>query len=152
MAKKSTYGTISKWFKWSSLIILLVPIAELILVAINLAQKNSTNPDWYDTGILVLTIISLASAVIWVILNIIMFFAAGTVRNDGPSPLGIRLGLLIAMVLVLAPIILGLIAYFLDKNSGTELGNWAYWVGTLVPIAGYTIGAIMGSKLQHNLN
>ena len=145
--KKGTYCSLSKWFKWSSSIIILVPVIELILVAVNLAQNNQTNPDWYNTGIFALSIISLVTAVIWVVLNIIMFFAAGTVRGDGPSPLKIRIGLLIALVLVLAPIILGLIAYYV-----VDMGQWAYWVAIFAPIAGYIIGAIMGSSLQHNLD
>lgn len=142
MAKKSTYGTISKWFKWSSLIILIVPIAELILIAIAIAQPN-TKPDWFATGMFALWIINIVSAVIWVVLNIIMFCAAGTVRNEGPSPLGIRIGLLITIVLVVGPIIL---AFFADK-----IGDWVYWVWVFAPTAGYIIAAVMGSKLQHNL-
>lgn len=146
MAKtKSTYGTISKWFKWSSVIILLVPVVELILIAINVAQKNSVNPDWFNKGMLGLWIINLICALAWLVLNIIMFFAAGTVRNDGPSPALIRLGLFFALVLVLVPIILLIVNYY------KTLGDWAYWVGSLVPVAGYILGAVMGSKLQHNL-
>ncbi len=151
--KKGTYCSLSKWFKWSSSIIILVPVVIVIMAAINLSQgfdfENNMAP-WYNQGIGIILIIFLVVSAIWVVLNIIMFFAAGTVRGDGPSPAKIRIGLLIALILVLAPIILGLIAHYNPWISGMNV--WAPWVAVFGPMVGYIIGAIMGSSLQHNLD
>lgn len=146
--KKSTYGTIAKWFKWASMIIILVPIVELVLIGICLSQGNDINngPEWFNKGIGITLIIAVVCSIIWVILNIIMFFAAGTVKKDGASPLKIRIALLISLILVFAPIILGVINAYVGLNWA-----WAYWVAIFAPTVGWIMGEIIGAKLQHNL-
>ncbi len=147
-----TYYTLAKWFKWSSLIVILVPLVTLIMGVVNAVQTNDIEKTlaWYDTGIKVLSYISLVAAIIWSVLNIIMFFAAGTVRTDARAGL-IRLWLLIGLVLAISPIIITIIYDNVPDFKAWEGAKWLVAFIPLITIIGYTTGAVTGRKIQDAL-
>lgn len=146
--RKGTYYTLAKWYRWACIIIILVPLAVLIMAGINLAMGGSQ--EWYLTGVNVLSIISLVAAIIFVVLTIIMFFAAGTVRGQA-SPLGIRIGLLIALCLVFATGIFILVVSYIPSLQDEEWVNWVVLFLPVITMAGYITGAILGSKIKNAL-
>ena len=132
MSKYSTYATMARWLKWSSLFILLIPIAYLILFCVN---KWGTAIQSYESIVGGLEIALLVLSAIWIVLNIILFFTAGTVKNKA-SPMGIRIGLLFSFVLVMSPLIVGIVEHF------THSITWE-WLDLLLPlivVIGYMAG------------
>lgn len=143
MGKYSTYGTMAKWLKWSSLFILLIPIAIFIMALVNYFKPFGA----YLPTVEVLDIILLVLSAIWIVLNIILFFAAGTVRNK-TSPAMIRIGLFFSFVLVLAPIIIGLLIYF-DVITGNEKAVKIVEICLpLIVTIGYLIGFSCAKRAQ----
>lgn len=144
--KEKTYFSLAKWFKWSSIILLLIPLTLVILAIVQYCKPND--------GIIkaggIITIVGLVVAVIWIILNVIMFLAAGNLRGI-KSPMGIRVALIIALLLVLSTAILSTLVYYdvLDiNNKAVQI------VGIILPfvtIAGYIVGAVLGSKIKKAL-
>lgn len=143
----STYSKMSKWLKWSSLFILLIPVAQMIMGIVNHFKPFEKFDDVYG----ILNIIVLVLSVIWIILNVILFLTAGTVKNK-MSPTGTRVGLIISFALVLAPIIVGLLMVY--PTSGpiiydAELTKWLWIFMPLIVTFGYIIGFCCAAKAQH---
>lgn len=151
--KKGTYYTLAKWYRWACLIIVLVPLTIIIMAIVNTVMNGIENPamePWFKTGIYYLAIISLVAAVAFIILTIIMFFAAGTVRGQA-SPLGIRIGLLIALCLVLVVGILTTVCAFVPDLESKKWVQITYMVSPFISMAGYITGAVLGSKIKRAL-
>lgn len=151
--KRGTYYTLAKWYRWACLIIILAPIAIIVMAAVHVGKNGigvaSWEP-WFETGISVLGIISAVAAIVFVVLTIIMFFAAGTVRGQA-SPLGIRIGLLIAICLVL---IVGILTAVCGWVEGLQDKKWVqivFMVSPVLSMAGYITGAVLGSKIKRAL-
>lgn len=153
MANK-TYHSFAKWFRRCSLIILLAPIAYIICCVLLIVFKGSDSVSNYDNtqkAIEVILWINFVAGVLWLILAVIMFFTAGTVRGTGASPLGIRIGILIALAMVLAELILSVLFKY---HSDWEHKEWVWWVGVFMPlinVVGYIIGAHLGKKVMNQL-
>lgn len=119
MGNRSTYSTMSRWFKWASLFILLIPLAIFIMAIVNYFKPF----DLFNNVTGILDIILLVLSVVWLVLSIILFFAAGTVKEKA-SPLAIRIGLIISFALVFAPaIVYVLVAYKVipEQTKGLEI-------------------------------
>ena len=153
MAQNRTYYGFAKWFRRCSLIILLAPIAVIVCYAILLIAKDgSTTYTNTDNALNIILWINFAAGILWFILAIIMFFTAGTVRGQGASPLGIRVGIFIALVLVLAELVLSILFV---KIPSLEEKTWVKWVALFMPlinIMGYAVGAKLGKKVMHALS
>lgn len=151
--RKGTYYTLAKWYRWACLIIILAPIAIIVMAAVHIGMNGigatSWEP-WFETGINVLAIISAVAAIIFVVLTIIMFFAAGTVRGQA-SPLAIRIGLLIAMCLVLVVGILTAVCGWVPGLQDKEWVQIVFMVSPFISMAGYITGAVLGSKIKRAL-
>lgn len=152
MAQNRTYYSFAKWFRRCSLIIILAPIAYIICCALLLSFEEGTlNYDNTQKAIEIILWINFISGILWLILAVIMFFTAGTVRGTGASPIGIRVGILIALTLVLAELILTIL--FKYHSDWTEK-TWVHWVGVFMPlinVVGYIVGAHLGKKVMHQL-
>lgn len=150
-----TYNKMAKWFKWSSLFILLIPIAQAVLVIVSsilVAQKEIT--DYSDVvnnlmyAYVILAIIVLVLSVIWIILNIILFLTANTVKSKA-SPTGIRAGLFIAFVLVLAPLIIEIVFSFVEIPEWANNDTARLVILAVMPVVvalGYVIGYASAKK------
>lgn len=144
----STYSKMSKWLKWSSLFILLIPLAIFGMAIANYFGKLSGEKFNKIDGILWIVLIVLS--VIWTILNIILFFTAGTVKNK-TSPTSIRVGLLISFVLVFAPEIVSVLMAFPTKDPIIHEGRVANLLWLLMPLIvaiGYLVGHGCAKKAQ----
>ncbi|MBQ0045761.1 MAG: hypothetical protein KBS35_02630 [Mycoplasma sp.] len=146
----STYAKMAKWLKWSSLFILLIPVAQFIMGIVNYVKPITAFDYAKVNGIL--NIIILALSVIWIILNVILFLTAGTVKNK-TSPAMIRIGLIISFALVLAPIIVGLLMSYPKANPIIPEGDIANWLWIFMPLIvtiGYIAGFSCASRAQHH--
>lgn len=140
-----TYSKMSKWLKWSSLFILLIPIALFIMAIVAYFDKMSI--DTYNKTARILYIILLALSFAWTILNITLFFTAGTVKNK-TSPTAIRVGLLISFVLVFAPEIISILMYY-EVITGAEKTMWLLWLFMpLIVTIGYIVGHSCARRAQ----
>lgn len=153
-----TYNKMAKWFKWSSLFILLIPIANAILeiTALVMYQQPDGPTVWADTiaklekAYVILVYILLALSVVWIILNIILFLTAGTVKEKA-SPTGIRIGLFFSFVLVLAPEILALIFYYIPETRPDEFAKQILLIVMPAIVAiGYVVGFCCAKKAVKN--
>lgn len=142
----STYSTMSKWLKWSSLLILLIPITIFGLGIANYLEKLSEST-FYDVC-RVLDIVLLVLSAIWIILNVLLFFAAGTVKHK-TSPLSIRIGLLISFALVLSPIIISLLIYYEVITGEEKAVNLVIILLPLLIAFGYLVAFFCAQKTQY---
>ena len=140
----SAYSTMSKWLKWSSLFILLIPVA-LFVMSMVVYFKGPW--DSYEQVARILYIVLLVLSVVWTILNIILFFAAGSVKNK-TSPLAIRIGLLISFVLVFAPEIISLLIYYNVITGNEKVIEWLWLFMPLIIVVGYMAGYSCAKKAQ----
>ncbi|XQP55415.1 MAG: hypothetical protein ACOQNV_01480 [Mycoplasmoidaceae bacterium] len=139
----STYSKMAKWLKWASLFILLIPLTLFILSIVTYFDKMEV--DVYNKTARIMYIALLVLSVIWTILNIILFFTAGTVKNK-TSPTMIRVGLLISFVLVFAPEIISLLLYYgviTGKEKAIEL------ISLFMPLV-IAIGYLVGHSCAKN--
>lgn len=154
MPKNKTFHSFAKWFRRLSLILIAAPLALIITYAIFIATGGTTKETIHnnaDKAIQVIIIINAVASILWFFLAIVMFFAAGTLRSVGVSPLAIRVGLIITFALVFAEIILSLLFHFKPEIQGQ---SWVPWVQTFMPlinISGYIVGAVVGTKLKNGL-
>ncbi|XQP55681.1 MAG: hypothetical protein ACOQNY_02635 [Mycoplasmoidaceae bacterium] len=142
-----TYFSLAKWFKWASLIVLLAPLTLFILYLVWFSGKEFDVTSGYKTVVW----IAIGASIVWLILQVIMFCAAGTVRGKA-SPFTIRFWLFIALILVAAPEIMLVLPMFpelFDKIKG-----FAKWVEMLMPIIvmlGYAVGASIAGSVKRQL-
>lgn len=144
----STYSKMSKWLKWSSLFILLIPLALFGMAIAQYFGKMTGATYNKVSGILYIVLIVLS--VIWTILNIILFFTAGTVKTK-TSPTSIRIGLLISFVLVFAPEIVSILMAFPADKPIIHQGDVANLLWILMPLIvaiGYLVGHGCAKKAQ----
>ncbi len=147
-AKDKTYYSISKWFTWASFIIICIPIVILVLHAIATYWRPEL-ADSFKPAVQWLLIISAAVSAIWIILNIIMFIAAGNLRGI-KSPLAVRLFLLIALALVLFSVIINILSQTGVLVEG-QLLDTLILVSPIATMVGYLVGGILGSRIKHAL-
>lgn len=149
----STYSKMAKWLKWASLCILLIPLAIFIMAVINFVT-DPVKIAWptYNKVVGILYIVLIVLSVIWTILNIILFFTAGTVK-DKTSSTRIRIGLLISFALVFAPEIVSILMAFPIDNPIIKEGKVANLLWILMPlivVVGYMVGHGCAKKAQRN--
>lgn len=143
-----TYFSLAKWFKRASLIVLLAPLALLIMVIV----RNFTTFD-SEAGYAAVLWIAIGASVVWLVLQIIMFCTAGTVKGQ-ISPLATRFWLFIALVLVCAPEIMLILPQIPSIWERIGSGDWVKWVGILMPIIvmlGYAVGASIAGSVKRQL-
>lgn len=150
--QRSTYGKMAKGLKWSSLFIVLIPIAILIMSIMAIVGKMPLDSCRYVSSILDFALLALS--VIWFILIIIMFFAAGSLKGIA-SPLKTRIGLLVSLALVFAPLIVSLLSYYPVNNPIINPYNmWGLLVGLwismpLIIVIGYLVSFFCARSAQH---
>ncbi len=148
--RDNTYYSFTKAFRFSSIIVLIAPVLLIILMIVSFAMGEP--PKWVNTAGNVITIIAAVFALLWIILNIILFVMAGNMRGI-KSPLGIRILLLVALILVLS----GAIVYSLfmfNVIPPIQSDVWNIVIAIALPIlqmVGYIIGAVLGKKIQKAL-
>lgn len=147
--KDNTYYSFTKAFRFSSIVVLIAPVLLIILMIVVACLREP--PVWINITGNVVTIIAAVFALLWIILNIILFVMAGNMRGI-KSPLGIRIALLIALVLVLSgAIVYSLIAFKVIPDIPNQ---WALVLAIsliIFEMAGYIIGAVLGKKIQKAL-
>lgn len=153
--KDNTYYSLAKGFHFSSIISILAPLVYIILTIICDCTKSpeaETLPDWYVKGIVVVGSIALAFAAIWIVLAFVMFFTAGNLRGI-KSPLGIRVGLLITIILVSACEIVSLLKYAgVIPDFEKEIFNQLIHYGSqALVLIGYIVGAGISSSIKKAL-
>lgn len=153
MAEHKIYHGFAKWFRRCSLIILAAPLAYIIcwaLLKFNF-DAGTTNYDNTKKAMEIIVWVNVVAGVLWLVLAIIMFFGAGSTRGTTTSPLGIRIGILIALAFVLAELVLSIVFQY---HKEWEDETWVKWVNLLMPlinITGYALGAKLGGKVMNAL-
>lgn len=145
---KGTFYRLTQWFRWASLIILLVPLA---CFGCSIAIKVQGSNHVAEQTSYILNWVSFGASIVWFILNIIMFFAAGTIKGQA-SPLKLRIGLLLSFILVVGPTV-AIISIILCNPSWTGV-QWIIWLLIFMPLIsaiGYIIGFISAGSAKRKL-
>lgn len=157
--KNGTFFTLTKWFKWFGVILILVPVTWIIVNGLYLCPQlggpTIIDQAAYDKVGFILEIITIVAAALWVILDVILIFAAGTVRAH-MSPLNVRVWLFIALVLVFAWAIFDILVWFdVFSHVGIDYTTPVMRiVRTFLPLAsilGLAISTAMATKIKRKL-
>lgn len=148
--RDNTYYSFTKAFRFSSIAVLIIPVLYLIF-SIVWAIVGKEEAGWAGEAMQILGYVQAAFALLWIILNIILFIMAGNMRGI-KSPLGIRLLLMLALVLALAgAIILALISFGVIRTLPDPWPIILFIGLPILQMVGYIIGAVLGKKIQKAL-
>lgn len=145
--KDNTYYSLTKFFKFSSIMLILFPLVEVILVVVGMSTSGGKD---LEKAIRIIGIITTVLIVIWVILNIIMFVFAGNLRGL-KSPFGIRFGLLISMILAFAATIIYVLQWYHVIDIGGNALMVLSFVLPVLQMLGFIIAAVLSSKIKKAL-
>lgn len=146
--RDNTYYSVAKVFTFSSVMLILLPIVNIILTFVG---TKGGAPAGIWKAVEVLSYITLALVIIWLILNIVMFVCAGNLRGI-KSPMGIRLGLLVSMALAFAGTIVYLLAILGKINVPSGGAGKALVIGLAVAqVLGFIIATIIGHNIKKAL-
>lgn len=147
--RDNTYYSFTKIFRFASFIVLIAPVLQLIWWIIGYAAKDAAS--WALDANKYTAIVATVFAILWIVMNIIMFIFAGNMRGI-KSPLLIRILLIIALALVLSGTILYLLYGYgvIPQTDQTVMLVLAILL-PILEIIGYIIGAVLGGKIQKAL-
>ena len=131
----NSFYSIANIFKWVSIFLILIPLTSFILSMI--VTYSGVVIEQYALVIQILSIVQLVGVVFWLVLNIIIFIIAGSVKEH-VGTVSTRIWLFIALILALGPSVFVILLVY-DVIPVFDGINYLIMCLPLIEVVGFVI-------------
>ena len=131
----NSFYSIVNIFKWVSIFLILIPLTSFILSMI--VTYSGVVIEQYALVIQILSIVQLVGVVFWLVLNIIIFIIAGSVKEH-VGTVSTRIWLFIALILALGPSVFVILLVY-DVIPVFDGINYLIMCLPLIEVVGFVI-------------
>ena len=131
----NSFYSIANIFKWVSIFLILIPLTSFILSMI--ITYSGVIIEQYALVIQILSIVQLVGVVFWLVLNIIIFIIAGSVKEH-VGTVSTRIWLFIALILALGPSVFVILLVY-DVIPVFDGINYLIMCLPLIEVVGFVI-------------
>ena len=131
----NSFYSIANIFKWVSIFLILIPLTSFILSMIN--TYSGIVIEQYTLITQILSIVQLVGIVFWLVLNIIIFIIAGSVKEH-VGTVSTRIWLFISLILALGPSVFVILLVY-DVIPVFDGINYLIMCLPLIEVVGFVI-------------
>ena len=143
----NSFYSIANIFKWVSIFLILIPLTSFILSMI--VTYSGVVIEQYALVIQILSIVQLVGVVFWLVLNIIIFIIAGSVKEH-VGTVSTRIWLFIALILALGPSVFVILLVY-DVIPVFDGINYLIMCLPLIEVVGFLITFIWSCSARSKL-